>query len=140
MPEDYVQMIMDAALEQDQPIAYATRAFHLARKVSDVGRARWVTDGAVLADPSELEPLIAAFTSLQIAATDEYVIHAESWVGVKGAPTRLQTLRHLFECFKHAVYQLESLLITAKPSAVLLEVNAELLMLIARLEAACKEA
>lgn len=140
MPEDYVQMIMDAALEQDQPIAYANRAFHLARKVSEVGRARWVTEGAVLADPTELEALIAAFTSLQIAATDEYVINEAGWEGVQGVPTRAQTLRHLFECFKHAVYQLETLLMTAKPSAVLLDVNAELMMLLGRLEAACKRA
>jgi hypothetical protein len=139
MSEDVLQLIMDAALDQGQPIAFANRAFHLARRIAEVGRARWVVENGVLPDPSVIEPLFAAYSSLQIAATDEYLKESE-WEGVVGAPSRSQTLRHLLSCFKHAQWNVETMLISVRPSASLVDVNAELVMLIERLEALWKEA
>jgi hypothetical protein len=136
---NWSQEIMNHALELNHPIAFATRAHHLARRVAEVGRAKWTTDAGTLVDPAEVEPLLQAYSSLQIAATDEYLNESE-WEGVQGAPSRLQTLTFLRDCFKHAQWQIETTLIASKPAAVLVDVNGELQVLIAQLEEACKEA
>lgn len=136
---NWSQEIMNHALELNQPIAFATRAFHMARVVAEVGRAKWMVENAALPDPAAIEPLFQAYTSLQIAATDEYLNESE-WEGVENAPSRLQTLTFLRDCFKHAAWQIETTLITSRPAAALVDVNGELQVLIARLEEACKEA
>lgn len=136
---NWSQEIMNHALELNHPIAFATRAHHLARLVAEVAREKWAVEKAVLPDPAVIEPLFEAYSSLQIAATDEYLNESE-WEGVEGAPSRLQTLTFLRDCFKHAQWQIETTLITSKPAASLVDANGELQVLIAQLESACKEA
>lgn len=124
--QDFINAILDAGLDEHPRIAYAGRAEKLARRIATVIRNLWTIEGAELPDPEPMERLTEAYYNLRnVNQMEVGELHAEHSLAVN-----LRAIQRYLEFIRDDVHAAMLLL---PPKPVLMDVTAELDMLIERL-------
>ena len=124
--QDFINAIMDAGLEEHPRIAYAGRAEKMARRIAIVLKNMWAIDTSELPDPEPMERLTEAYYTLRmISEMDAGELHSDYSLSVN-----LAAIRRMLEFVRDDMHAAMLLL---PPKPVLMDMTAELDMLIERL-------